>query len=139
MTALEDFIRARLAEDALIADAAFDPKHPGEWVWRKDSRTTVVNDGGIPVGPSLGGVDRGPHIARWHPKRVRDEVAAKRAILDEHEHHPDRFNPAAIACWICAHDRDETYYEVNGWCKTVRLLALPYASHSDYREEWRPA
>jgi hypothetical protein len=23
-------------------------------------------------------------------------------------------------------------------CWTARLLALPYASHPDYREEWRP-
>lgn len=23
-------------------------------------------------------------------------------------------------------------------CPTLRLLALPYASHPDYREEWRP-
>jgi hypothetical protein len=23
-------------------------------------------------------------------------------------------------------------------CRTLRLLALPYADHTDYREEWRP-
>lgn len=47
-------------------------------------------------------------------------------------------------------ERNEPEFEVEcavcGWattdqtsgCDTLRLLALPYADHADYREEWKP-
>jgi hypothetical protein len=29
--------------------------------------------------------------------------------------------------------------DAQGWpCQTLRLLALPYADHPDYRPEWKP-
>lgn len=36
--------------------------------------------------------------------------------------------PAATRGW---------YHLTGGWCLTLRLLALPWAGHPDYREEWR--
>lgn len=82
-------------------------------------------------------VDAG-HIARWDPARVLAEVAAKRRILDEHQ-------PIDGVSWHGC-----TTCDAQGWgscgcagsgdwpCDTVKLLALPYADHPDYREEWRP-
>lgn len=72
------FVEARAGEDERLAQAALDPKHPGDWAWRKDSLTTVRTHKGVPVGATSRGVEVGPHIAQWHPRRVLREVAAKR-------------------------------------------------------------
>jgi hypothetical protein len=50
------------------------------------------------------------HIAAWHPTRVLAECRAKRQVLE-----------------ACGDDE-----------QVLRCLALPYADHPDYREEWRP-
>lgn len=65
----------------------------------------------------------------WSPARVLAEVDAKRRILAEHpwRHEPDW--PSGRQCRQCATEHP---------CTTLRLLALPYAGHPDYREEWRP-
>lgn len=75
--------------------------------------------------------------------RMQAEVEAKRRILDEHEVCDNGVGkPDSRFCGCCFHDR---YYNADVitspvWCKTVRLLALPYAgSRKGYREEWRPA
>lgn len=50
---------------------------------------------------------------REYIERGLKDIAAKRRILAKHAiEHSD--------------------------CATLKLLALPYASHSDYREKWRP-
>jgi Family of unknown function (DUF6221) len=54
------------------------------------------------------------HIAAWHPTRVLAECAAKRRLLEA----------AGVA--------DGATREL-----LLRSLALPYAGHPDYREEWR--
>ena len=38
-------------------------------------------------------------------------------------------------CETCHVPADEAG---SNWCVTLRLLALPYADHSDYSERWRP-
>lgn len=53
------------------------------------------------------------HAQRHDPARVLAEVEAKRLQLALHK-------------------------ECDASCYVVRVLALPYASHPDYREEWRP-
>ena len=66
------------------------------------------------------------------PARVLAEVEAKRRIVEEHS------------------DTKEDVHECQGYiddrrsvaiwehCPTLRLLALPYADHPDYDEEWKP-
>jgi len=49
----------------------------------------------------------GEHFARWDPARVLAECDAKRRIVTE-----------------C------------GWVTVMQLLALPYADHPDFRDEW---
>lgn len=119
------FLRARLDEDERMAREAYDLKHRGEWVWRNDSRTTVLDSDGIPIEPAPPRVERGPHIARWHPARVLHEVEAKRRIVEHSEH-------AAELAKIGPSARD------GAWFLVLRFLALPYAGHPDYRDEWRP-
>jgi hypothetical protein len=77
------------------------------------------------------------HIARWDPARVlreveigRAEVDATRRILGDHpsDDVPDR--PHCVRCGD---------WPMVPWpCTTVRVLALPYADHRGYQEEWRP-
>jgi hypothetical protein len=61
------------------------------------------------------------------PERLVAEVEAKRRILAEH----------ALNGWVCD-TCDNGEVEQVFPCPTLRLLALPYADHPDYREEWRP-
>lgn len=61
------------------------------------------------------------------------ECESKQRIVEHHAPDPDA--PDAGLCAICWWDgpRAQAYP-----CETLMLLALPYADHPDYREEWRP-
>lgn len=153
------WLRAVLDDDEQIARAALDPKHSGEWVWRKDSRTTVRTEDGTPIEPAASGVERGPHIARWHPARVLAEIAAKRAILD---HESGKFEVQADVDFSTDGDMVEVTRVGRGtvppgrmdvsqeefrrrFCEPappsqiVRILAQPYAGRPGYQDQWRPA
>jgi hypothetical protein len=75
------------------------------------------------------------HIARHDPARVLAEVDAKRRILDEHKTYDVH---SGFGCGICAFNGWDKVIEPEGWCTTVRLLALPYADRLGYRSEWAP-
>lgn len=60
------------------------------------------------------------HIVRHDPARVLAEVDAKRRLIGWVLRWPLRPHPPS---------------SVDG---VLELLALPYASHLDYREEWKP-
>ncbi len=70
--------------------------------------------------------------------RVLDECEAKRALMD------NVFTLMAKIDgeWGCCHEPDQIR---RGECKdtpvdeirALRILAVPYASHPDYRPEWR--
>jgi hypothetical protein len=66
------------------------------------------------------------HIALHDPARVLAEVDAKRRILALHDEQHD-----------CDGD-PRSYADPYEGCRTLRLLALPYADRPGYREEWRP-
>lgn len=62
------------------------------------------------------------HIARWDPARVLAEVEAKRRTVV-------RCQEAQLApSPMLVHFANQTLWE----------LALPYADHPDYRQEWKP-
>lgn len=124
MDDLIGFLRARLAEDEATAHGATD----GPWkAWKKNGLHGLgdlihaVATPGEMVGSRATIVTASwldaTHIARHHPARVLAEVEAKRRIVDETWGGPDHQDM---------------------WDHHVRLLALPYADHPDYREEWRP-
>jgi hypothetical protein len=139
MTAdLVAFLRERLDEDEAIARAAEgDPVFDGTGIVIERNRARGFPDriAGL-ISPVA------THIARHDPARVLADIAAKRAIVDEHA--PDR--PGDWDCRVCADE--ETYdedSEGNGsWtrsaksapCRTLRLLAAPYAGADSYRPGW---
>jgi hypothetical protein len=58
------------------------------------------------------------------------EVEAKRRIVGWHDSSRDDTTPwgRPVQICFCGHDLP---------CSTLRLMALPYDDHEDYREEWR--
>lgn len=91
------------------------------------------------------------HIARHDPALVISDINSKRQILDDllNEQHlsvEDCWYTCAVATE--AHDGDSTCRDDAGdecdcgrddrVSRRLRLLALPYAGHPDYRDEWSP-
>ncbi|UPT20681.1 hypothetical protein FOF52_06650 [Thermobifida alba] len=148
-TTLIKFIEARLDEDERVARAAIDPDRPGtHWRWINpddDTPATPDRNGYLRVA-SLRTVERyltkplkdlpeippfnlpafvideatevmpgaADYIARWAPARTLQEIEAKRRMLKELD----------LTSQTQQH--------------LLKLLALPYADHPDYRQEWKP-
>ena len=135
---LTDFLLARIDEDEAVALNALHPDAkgiPGEWVTehygsqyhdepdrchiaedRAGHYWTVAHEVSIP---------NAEHMARHDPARVLAECEVKRRIVD------------------LAREARETdgagYATADAYMRDVlRLLALPYAEHPDYRDEWKP-
>lgn len=145
---LVEFLRERLAEDEHCAQqAAEQPDYlKGARLIRPgrvgaDGRRFTHDERRVPP-PEI--------VTRFGPKRVRDELDAKLRILDAHpivwrdigwlEDSDENYEelPACGAC-VPKHKHYKTRAEVpEGGCVTLRLLAVPYAGHPDYREEWKP-
>jgi hypothetical protein len=65
------------------------------------------------------------------------DVAAKRQILAMHKRTATRAGDRLIEHCSCQDDWSTIFGRY--WpCDTLSLLALPYAGHPDYREEWKP-
>jgi hypothetical protein len=93
-----------------------------------------------------------------HDERaVRDDIAAKRAIVDLHQHHRDYVTARALnqrsnhgdmtnhgdivvpGRWRCVVCRPSNGLPPDhGWCQTIRQLGRPYGNQPGYRDEWRP-
>jgi hypothetical protein len=161
---LAEFLLARIAEDEAAARAAIDPDRPGtHWRWVMDATDTPVADGHLQGAQddgesvSLRTVEEyptrngwslphfvvqsgevhgagGEHIARWDPARVLAECEAKRRIIAEVAAAIDSLD-SQIADLLDA-PPFTTDFETSDLL--LRLLALPYAGHEDYRAEWRP-
>lgn len=163
MSDLVEFLRARLDEDERVAREA--TSESGRWAWDHGLGQlcngpecpygilldTAAEDGSH-AGTELMEVhgydvkvpwEGAEHIARHDPARVLREVEAKRRIVHAHgrdhecisltgsgEHSAVDGKPWEL--WEPASTED------HGPCLVVRLLALPYADHLDYRDEWRP-
>ena len=112
---LTDFLLARIAEDEAAAHALGD--EPGREWWH------VTNEWLPPLNS-----DAARFAARLHPTRVLAECEAKRRVVGLHSGDED---PSDCPPW----GRSPSGLEP---CSTLRALALPYADHPDYREEWRP-
>lgn len=137
-------LRARLDADERLAHEATGR------IWRVDNEEypeQIRDENHTSVVAYVGGEARvfdstadALHIARHDPARVLRQVAAHRAILDEHERtdcrgHPDAWMKCGpgvcqIECWGCGRD----------WpCPTVRHLAEAYADGDGNDEDGRPA
>lgn len=72
------------------------------------------------------------HDERIHRRsRVLAECEAKRLIVAEHG------LVSADEDWSMADDHCRSDREMHP-CPTLRFLAVPYADHPDYRQEWAP-
>lgn len=143
MSDLIEFLCARLDEDEQIARAALcdDPRYltddeatADNGVWQTSTHPhdeCVVRGAGIVIYDEGGHTaEQARHIARNDPARVLAEVDAKRRILDAAEGSFDAYDEDPYDETRTA---DSSTFE---WI--LRVLALPYADHPDYREEWRP-
>lgn len=120
MSDLVEFIRARLDEDERLARAMT----PAEWEVRDGALTDGYELLSAWDADKLGG-QRLLHIARHDPARVLREVEAKRAML---------------AYLIALEDKalDGNWWSLD-YELPLKLLALPYADHPDYRAERSPS
>lgn len=143
MSELVAFLRARLAEDEETASAtawSAATATSNSWsVRRKGPRDapawSIYANDRFEIVAGLGEHDA-EHIARHDPDRALEEVVAKHRIMDEHAYDP------LNGCRKCADGirwvNDRPVVNPSGWpCLTLRALALPYAGHPDYRDEWR--
>lgn len=67
------------------------------------------------------------YMAAVHPRVTRADVEAKRQVLDDYERrcHEAETNPALeLECRLIR--------------SVIQRLALPYAGHPGFREEWKP-
>lgn len=135
MEDLIEFLNARLDEDETTAQAA----SPGPWSVDNDAYPEAIHgaDGATPVaGGRWGGEasvfdkdEDALHIVRHDPHRVLADVAAKRQIIQNCE-------------WVNLDENRDFSDFMAGRAQeartVLRRLALPYANHPDYREDWRP-
>lgn len=124
MITLKDFLLERIAEDEDFAQRAIDGHEPG---FRWSPLDTVD----------------GPHIAHWSPWRVLSGCVAKRLIIAAHRDvgpgvdklsDPD----GALKAHVCSTCGQYDEYAIDWPCYTLRVLALDWVEHPDYRNEWRP-
>jgi Family of unknown function (DUF6221) len=131
MTAeLINFLRYRVTEDeALALEAPQGPWHIGNAVDPTKPCHVHTFPGARMVADGLNWLVA-EHIAMHDPARVLAEVEAKRRVLDRYENQVAmlRNHMGGIL----------TKYLAAELLAVVQLLALPYASHPDFREEWRP-
>lgn len=108
---LEGFLLARIDDDASHATYA-----------------TTRDDVGLNKRGGFGGwwIGHFSHYTRYTPARILTECQAMRAMIDDLSRYC--FSERGKPCGVC--DRVG--------CRTLRWMALPYADHADYREEWRP-
>lgn len=134
------FLRARLAEDEQVArGVSTGPNVPEKWTaakyregvrpWRIDGQCSLVVE--AVCGPDAA------HIARHDPARVLAEVEAKRRVIDRYE-----AGVALLKAWTAADELLSALTVQNaentGLEWALRLLALPFRNHPDYKPEWAP-
>lgn len=111
---LDEFLLARIAEDKRIATDAATATGSEEWT------------------------EAAEHVRRHDPARVLAECTAKRRlVLACRDVRPDRAflgaRPEGLADFpLTPADQHQLA------ALTLALLALPYADHPEYRQEWRP-
>lgn len=127
---LVEFLLARIAEDDETARRA--PVAP----WTVDPDGCCVRHSGHDAARDVAEMsDAAEHIARWDPARVLAECEAKRRIIELADEATGLDMQVDSEFRVAI--RDETAQPYVG-DSILRALALPYAVHPDYREEWRP-
>jgi hypothetical protein len=146
---LADFVKARLDEDEDYVRTMFDV------VKRQEAKAAEMSDSELAklMPAVMGLLAAEPAIpaisAQWAARgtrppndlnRVLADIAAKRAILAEHAPEKAPVHGATpgrppFKCLRC-HGDDDPW--ASGYCRTILLLAVPFATHPDYQEGWKP-
>ncbi|MFJ1765047.1 DUF6221 family protein [Amycolatopsis sp. NPDC088138] len=167
MDDLITFLRARLDEREALAKATTPVPVPGRWIATRDKhaaddaplalvqgRDELATDT-IFEGDYVSGSEVIVFSAEWQdeaeanlrfiadndPAFVLADVAAKRQLVEEHSGREvasldrDTWGRPFVVCRRCT---EGTVRQVVAPCPTLKLLALPYVDHPEYREEWRP-
>lgn len=133
MDELLAFVHARLDEEEKIAREADDISRDAWLTLYEDLvRSRPLDDARAVFGVFIG---------TFTSARVLADIAAKRQLITEH--YVTQRAHRGLARQVCTRcsdyaDRGELARPDLAPCRTMRLLALPYASHRDYRKEWRP-
>jgi hypothetical protein len=115
---LVDFLLARIAKDEDLA--------------RSVQQRHAFLEPYAPAVPGLG-LEWDDHMVYAPPLRVLAECEAKRQIVEAHRWEEFDDGDGSVPYYTDCDDCRQSPP-----CRTLRLLALPYADHPDYREEWRP-
>lgn len=135
MTDLAQFLRARYTEQRALAEQA----SPGPWRVNPDDPDDVLAADGVVAAEvfALSGNQlrsTALFIAAHDPAYALADLDAKRRILNEIVPAMDGMDDRIDSEWgVGAMDPSE--YESVG---LLRLLALPYTDHPEYRPEWAP-
>jgi hypothetical protein len=127
---LVEFLRARLIEDETTALAADGDSIEAIPLYEGVGYLTLRGDhadrytGELPA-------TLADHVARHDPARILSEVRAKRRILAEVVPEIDGMEDRIDGEWGAGDPAERESMAL------LRLLALPYADHPDYRAEWR--
>jgi hypothetical protein len=127
VTDLAEFLLARIAED--------------------EDQARYLDSEGAEYAAMYGMPGEWQSVGLYDAKRALAECEAKRRIAEEHECEATKvvlapFDPSTgerrpvewdLTCRVCGWADDNP----SGGCATLKLLALPYADHPDYREDWR--
>jgi hypothetical protein len=137
---LSGFLLARIAEDEAVSRAAVE-RNGATWstydLDHNGVRITGTTEFGNPRayrGDDALWDDEGAlgmfeetaaHVVRHDPARVLAECDAKRRIVE--------------LCQRLEHKRmNDNLWNIDEDEEILAALALPYANHPDYREEWKP-
>jgi Family of unknown function (DUF6221) len=131
-----EFLTARYDEDeALARDSMGGPwrctKYAHHWVV-----TSPYDPHGVVTFEDIGHSRSTPeHIARHDPARVLADIAVKRQIVELHA--PGGGPPPFkyVYCLTCG-SGEPCEYPTDWPCDTLKLLAAPYADHSDFDPSW---
>jgi hypothetical protein len=117
---LTGFLLARIDEDYEVAwGAEPSPWREGAWDGQSRGAREVLGRHGDVTAVCYYGGTYG-HVLRFDPSRVIRDLAAKRRIVER---------AADVGFGYPSHHLAQGI---------LALLALPYADHPDYRDEWRP-
>ena len=124
MDALKQFLGGRINEDESTAQRAIDG-HDADFDWGNG----ITADG--------------RQAARWNPWRVLNSCVGKRLILAAHHdvgRGTDRRDGEddVVVAHTCSSCGQVDEHAIAWPCYTVRIMALDWAEHVDYRSEWRP-
>jgi hypothetical protein len=132
---LAEFLLARIDEDETVARESF---YEGQH-WYAEEESVQSWPGGEDD-DRVWMADRkrdAQHVVNWQPVRVLAECEAKRGVVGllaiaEEQYQATRLGAADYA------DVARAQITRDALLRAVQFLALPYADHPDYREEWRP-